>query len=117
MSERWGIPEGFYDRDGKPIPLLEWSDKSMTDYRLVARTQVAPWVMVSTIWCGIPAPIMMPPPGLIFQTMVFTQGNALGPRTVYAMTLSEAIENHDTVARAMEIELHERQREVSRVEA
>jgi hypothetical protein len=49
----------FWDRDGKPLPLLQWALLyEQPTYRLVARTAVAstldasPTLQVSTVWIG-----------------------------------------------------------------
>lgn len=101
----YGVPPGYYDRDGKPIPLMEWADLFGTGYSMVAQTVISPTVWVSTIWRGVPAPALMPPPGLIFETIVFV-GTAVA-KQVHDTNLDDAIETHDMVASAVAQELRQ----------
>lgn len=103
----WGIPEGYYDRDGQPIELMRWADLSVTDYRYVARTGFGEDGFVSTIWNGIPGAVLAPPPGLIFETMVFVERSSLHRGKWLHGSLSEAIEFHDMMASLINHQLTE----------
>lgn len=104
----WGIPEGYYDRDGQPIELMRWADLAITPYRYVARTAIGDDGYVSTIWNGIPGAVMSPPPGLIFETMVFAEGSPLNQGKWLHRSLDEAIEFHDMMASTINRELTEK---------
>lgn len=101
----YGVPPGYYDRDGKPIPLMEWADLYNTEYRVVAQTMISPQTQVSTIWRGVPAPALMPPPGLIFETIVFVDSAVA--KVVHDTNLDDAIETHDMIASALARELRQ----------
>jgi hypothetical protein len=61
----------YYDRDGKPMALLEWAKRfEDTDYKVVAQTVLPDKTLVSTVWLGLDHQYGAGPP-LIFETMVF----------------------------------------------
>ena len=95
----YGVPAGYYDRNGEPIELLHWADLTKNNaYRLVAYNDFRAAGFVSTVWRGVPMPTLMPPPGLIFETMVFMPDSVLNRRQWGHATLDQAIEVHDMVA-------------------
>jgi hypothetical protein len=107
----YGIPAGYYDRDGKPMPLMCWANIGPTPYMFVARTGFGPDErdgFVSTIWTGIPAAVCMPPPGLIFETMVFATASTLHEHRLLHSDLGQAIEMHDMIALSVAYELEGR---------
>jgi hypothetical protein len=105
----YGIPPGYYDRDGKPMPLMCWANTAgINPYRFVARTGFGPEErdgFVSTVWTGIPGPVFMPPPGMIFETMVFAARTTLNEHRWLHSTLDEAIGMHDLIALSVAQEL------------
>lgn len=62
----------FYDRNGRPLDLLEWAglfeDKG---YRILRHTHLPSGVMVSTVWLGIDHSFLSGERPVIFETMVF----------------------------------------------
>lgn len=80
------LDEGFYDRQGKPIKLLEWAalkeGNDGYDYIVVAKSLV--WrFRVSTVWLGLDhgggrwnhkMGLPVEPP-IIFETMIFGGGS------------------------------------------
>src|SRR5262249_51135070 len=61
----------YYDRQGTPIPLMEWARLfEDDDYKMLARTDLDDAITVSTIWLGIDHGSLGRVP-LIFETMVF----------------------------------------------
>lgn len=58
----------YYDRKGKPIDMVAWSEALKTKKR-VAQTTLADGKWVSTVWLGQDYSFEGPP--LIFETMVF----------------------------------------------
>lgn len=106
-STEYGIPAGYYDRNGHSIPLMAWSTLAMSPYRFVAQTDVGDGY-VSTIWSGIPSAVFMPPPGLIFRTAVFVDGSKMNQEEWAHSCLEEAIEMHDMITLAVRLELRSR---------
>lgn len=65
----------FYDREGRPIELLQWGRlHSNPEYRTVVRTVVHDRV-VSTVWLGIDHNYLPGGRPLIFETMVFAKAD------------------------------------------
>lgn len=69
---------GLYDRDGRPLTLLEWGALSRDDvYKLVAEDLVVDEqgnvTTVSTVWLGIDHSFGMGGPPIIFETMLFSE--------------------------------------------
>ena len=61
----------YYDRQGKPIEMLDWARKHEdTDYRVVAQHWVRGW-MVSTVWLGLDHNFTRQGAPVIFETMIF----------------------------------------------
>ncbi len=61
----------YYDRAGRPIPMLEWAKLFGDDaYKRVALTHVGD-VSVSTVWLGLDHGFGLGGVPLIFETMVF----------------------------------------------
>lgn len=98
IMTRYGIPEGYYDRDGNRIPLLRWADMMNTPYRYVARTEFGPSEFVSTVWGGVPRAVLGPPPGMIFETMLFAERSKMNRQMWLYGSLDEAIAGHDEIA-------------------
>jgi hypothetical protein len=63
---------GYYDREGKPLELLEWA-RLLEDnaYKRVARDVLDNGRVVSTVWLGLGHNLGTYGPPLIFETMVF----------------------------------------------
>lgn len=62
----------FYNIDGEPIPMGEWSRLlEIREYAVVAWDEVGAGIKVSTVWLGLDHNFFGGPP-LIFETMVFT---------------------------------------------
>lgn len=57
----------FYDRDGDPISLKQWSERFDEDQH-VAITVVDDIALISTVWLGV---FLGDGPPLIYETMVF----------------------------------------------
>ena len=91
----WASDRGllFYDRSGKPMPLLEWATALEDEgVREVAYDLVGD-IRVSTIWVGMPPPCAPPEDApLIFETMVF--GSELKDDIQRYATEAEAAEGH-----------------------
>lgn len=103
----YGIPPGYYDRNGDPMPLMAWAKAAESLYRFVACTALGPEEAdgyVSTIWVGIPAAVFMPPPGLIFRTAVFATGSKMDQEEWAHSCLEAAIEAHDAIVSAVRLE-------------
>lgn len=79
----------FFDRDGRPLELLEWAQLFEDDeYRKVAYTEVADGVAVSTIWVGMGGSL-----GRLFETVVFVTLDA--PKRCLGRELwREGVEEH-----------------------
>lgn len=103
----YGIPVGYYDREGNPMPLMCWAKMMSTPYRFVAQTGFGPdhEAYVSTIWTGVPAPILAPVPYLIFATLVAGRASEMDGHQWRSSTLEGAIEMHDLVALSVAHEL------------
>ena len=77
----------YYDKEGKPITLLEWAELGDdTDYKRIASTMVAERYWVSTIWLGVDHNFGLWAPPLLFETCVFDNGAPI-----------EVLEGHETV--------------------
>ena len=59
----------FYDREGKPIPTLEWA-RLYEDYgyRFLAKDQIEPDYVLTTIWEGVNHSVLDEGPGPLFVT-------------------------------------------------
>lgn len=61
----------YYDRQGRPIEMLDWAAKiEDREYSVVAHHWVRGW-MVSTVWLGLDHSFGRPGAPLIFETMIF----------------------------------------------
>lgn len=65
---------GYYDRQGKPMDLMEWARRfeDMT-YKRVARTEIPGVGTVSTVWLGSDHQFLPNGPPLIFESMLFPE--------------------------------------------
>ena len=86
-------PPGKYDREGKPLELLDWAAKFEDPaYMLVVETRLAS-ARITTIWIGLDHRFGDDGPPLIFETTV--RGGPLdGERERYA-TEAEAEAGHE----------------------
>lgn len=97
---------GYYDREGKPMPLMCWANMMNNDaYRCVAQTLFGPNERVSTVWLGINTSVIGPPPGQIFETMVFAERSEMNEGQQRYSTLDDAIIGHDMISLALAMEL------------
>lgn len=101
----YGIPTGYYDRDGNPMPLKCWANVTGTPYTFVARTEFGPDEYVLTVWTGVPMPMLTPPPGLIFATLVNVKASELNGHQWWCSSLEDAITRHDMIALSVAHEL------------
>lgn len=68
----------YYDRQGKPMEMLDWAAKhSDFDYKVIAQHWVRGW-MVSTVWLGIDHGFGMSAAPILFETMIFPPGDEAG---------------------------------------
>lgn len=62
----------YYNRQGQPIEMMEWSLLLHTPgYKRVALTEVCEGIEVSTVWLGLDHDFFGHGPPLIFETMIF----------------------------------------------
>ena len=66
----------YYDREGKPLNLENWSALfSDKNYQQIAATTLGDGTLVSTVWLGMDRRLIEgAPQPLIFETMVFRGG-------------------------------------------
>ena len=87
----------YYDRDGKPMTLTEWSKAvEKPDAKRVAEDTLPNGMWVSTVWLGIDHNYSDTGSPIIFETMVFpSKDGPLDEQDVerYA-TESEAVTGH-----------------------
>lgn len=104
--EKYESPFGYFDREGKRMPLMCWANafKNLA-YQSVAQTEFGPGERVSTVWLGLSTAVLMPPPGLIFETMVFAERSEMHQAQWRYGTVDQAIEMHDIVSLALAREL------------
>lgn len=99
-------PFRYFDREGNGMPLMCWANMTNNDaYRCVAQTLFGPEERVSTIWLGLNSLPLVPPPGLIFETMVFAERSEMNQAQWRHASLDQAIEVHDMVSLALAMEL------------
>lgn len=69
----------YYDRDGRPMTLMEWASAFETrmEKKRVAETTLPNGRWVSTVWLGLNHAFGNGPP-LIFETMVFDTHEGMG---------------------------------------
>jgi hypothetical protein len=86
----------FFDKDGTPLPTLEWARKFEDyDYRFVGHDFVGAY-RVSTLWMGMPpVGLHVSRPPLVFQTAVFHHREPLEERN-YA-TEADALAGHEAI--------------------
>lgn len=97
-TERFGLRH--YDKDGIQVSLRQWARLTESDlsYRRVAYTQiidpknVEKDIHISTVWIGLDMSFGWGGPPLIFETMVFRDGE--GCEMDRWSTLKEAKEGH-----------------------
>jgi hypothetical protein len=65
----------YYDKDGSPITLDQWSAKYRDAYNRIALTEIPGKCKVSTVWLGLDHSHDGSTP-LIFETMVFPLGDS-----------------------------------------
>jgi hypothetical protein len=86
----------FYNRDGKPIDLMEWARERQEDNHIGDTT--VDGVRVSTVWLGLDHGYGPGPP-LIFETMIFG-----GPHDNFCerySTKEQAQAGHDRIVTAL----------------
>ncbi len=73
-----------FDRQGKPIPLMEWARRFEDPaYKIIKQTTLpGGYKWVSTVWLGLDHNFALGGPPLIFETMVFGPRD-LGPPDEY----------------------------------
>ena len=83
-DDLWDQHNGLYfDRQGRPITLREWTKRFQDPaYKIVARTEFPDGRLVSTVWLGIVHWHQTDYRPIIFETMVF------GPEPSTKVTLS-----------------------------
>ena len=88
----------YYDRQGKPLKLLEWGRKlEDREYRRLAETTLPDGKRVSTVWIGLDHQFGERPP-LIFETMVFPSRNDMDEQDCERYTTeAEAKAGHDAM--------------------
>jgi hypothetical protein len=87
----------YYDRNGKPISLDEWSQAYEDPaLRRVGLTECGEGVTVSTVWLGLDHNLSGKGPPLIFETMIFGAQGYRDEQWRYA-TEQEARTGHDFV--------------------
>lgn len=100
---------GYYDREGNPFPdVIAWAKKAegQDGYKRVAESTVDDY-WISTVWVGLDMGFSGPP--LIFETMVFWQGEGSEPHDLDGemdrySTEQQALAGHDQmVARVREV--------------
>lgn len=85
----------YYDRDGSPITLTQWSKlRTRANTRLLEDTVGKHWV--STVWLGLDHGYGKGPP-LIFETMVFPSGEWVEVYCDRYSTIGEARAGHERV--------------------
>jgi hypothetical protein len=76
----------YYDRQGRPLGLMEWARRFGTAERIVVQDRVGPY-WISTVWLGLDHAIFGGPP-LIFETMIFVDGDSSVPNVEYQQRYS-----------------------------
>ena len=91
----------FYDRDGRPLTLLEWAVKfESVEYHVGATHFHEDGVEVSTVWLGADHNYGPTGPPLIFETMIF--GGTHDGWTRRYSTLAEAQQGHAAAVAAID---------------
>lgn len=67
----------YFDRQGKPLTLMEWGEKCEDyDYKVIKHDYVDRY-FVSTVWIGLNMNLFGGLPPQIFETMIFIQDESL----------------------------------------
>lgn len=101
-------PFRYFDREGNGMPLMCWANMmNLNDgaYQNVAQTLFGPGERVSTVWLGLNSYPLVPPPGMIFETMVFAERSEMHQAQWRYGSLDAAIEGHDIVSLVLAREL------------
>lgn len=64
----------FYDRQGKPLAMMEWAEIRTDEYVRVAEDTIGKY-WVSTVWLGVDHSFMPGSKPVIFETMIFDKEN------------------------------------------
>lgn len=83
----------YYDREGRPIEMMEWVELMHEDYKRVAETRVGQ-VYVSTVWLGLNHNWGRGRP-LIYETMAFGPGSWSELLCERYSTEAEALAGHE----------------------
>ena len=97
-DDLWEGHNLYYDRQGNPIDLLQWTELFKDkEYRVVSQQYLDPNLLVSTVWLGLNHSFTGEVPE-IFETMVFGNKDQNGFRVDLDMeryaTEAEAIAGH-----------------------
>ncbi len=98
----------YYDRQGKPMEMMDWAKRLETDRR-VAVTTLPDGHWVSTVWLGLDHSFTPGGPPLIFETMVFPpKGEGMGDLDCdrYS-TEAEALAGHERMVEKWTQELQQ----------
>jgi hypothetical protein len=82
-----------YNRQGQPISMEDWA-KSLEKERRVAQELLPDGKWVSTVWLGLDHNFLHDGPPLIFETMVFPQGDMAEIDMDRYSTEAEALAGH-----------------------
>jgi len=83
----------YYDIDGKPMTIDEWSEKFQKRDTTIAKDTVDGY-LISTVWLGLDHNHFGSPP-LIFETMIFCDdGNFKDVYMERYSTMEEALKGH-----------------------
>lgn len=61
----------YYDRDGKPMEMMDWAKRASESYRRVGWDVLLTKRIVSTVWLGLDHSFSAGGPPIIFESMVF----------------------------------------------
>lgn len=86
----------YYSRDGTPMSLMEWAHALEPEKQRVAADELDGYY-VSTVWLGLDHNYHAEGPPLIFETMVFKQGDAIDLYRARYSTEEEAARGHKQV--------------------
>lgn len=104
--DRYESPFRYFDREGNGMPLMCWANMMKNGaYQNVAQTLFGPEERVSTVWLGLNSYPLVPPPGMIFETMVFAERSEMHEEQWRYGSLDAAIEGHDIVSLVLAREL------------
>jgi hypothetical protein len=84
----------YFNRNGEPIELSSWMLLHENDeYKIVVKDEVGSYI-VSTVWLGLNHNWRPEGPPLIFETMVFKDGDWSGLEQRRYSTEEEAVQGH-----------------------